>query len=90
MKLTITVAALLSMAWLASCGTDDKVTWNCSCTATCDGNTSTSSQTDAGCGTKDEATSEVNAAVSSCDSTLAQSCTSHSCQCTCTPTDTSC
>lgn len=83
-----TIVAVLAVMVLAACGDDEKVLWDCTCTVTCDGDSDTVHD-NTGCGTQDEAQSEIDRSVAACDADLAQ-CTAHSCECTCDPTDTTC
>jgi hypothetical protein len=79
---------LVLMLGLAACG-ESKVVWDCTCTAMC--GSSSASDTEKGCGTKDEAQAAVDQAVKDCVTALDSACTGGgTCECTCSPTETTC
>lgn len=77
--------------FLTYCGEDkkdEKIQWTCSCTANCDGNEATVSET--ACGTESEAQKAVEEGVSSCKNELSSKCSDIECECNCTPTGNKC
>jgi hypothetical protein len=81
-------AIVLAVALAGSACGDDKVKWNCTCSAICDGDQS--SVTDTACGTESEASAAVDDAVAECEAELDADCEALECACECTATDEGC